>query len=72
MLSSSNLPKLVVSDGIFRRRLRNSFEDGLPLHLPAGHLRHGKGVFRTGFVQVCEVYTHSPLPIFLFHHCSVG
>ena len=35
MLSSSNLPKLVVSDGIFRRRLRNSFEDGLPLHLPA-------------------------------------
>ena len=32
--------------------------------------RHGKRVLWIGFVQVCEVYTHSPLPILLlYYHC---
>ena len=34
--------------------------------------RHGEGVFWTSFIQVCEIYTHLPLPIFLLHHHSVG
>ena len=32
--------------------------------------RHREGVLWTSFVQVCEVYTHPPLPILLlYYHC---
>ena len=36
------------------------------------YLRKGERIFRTDFVQVCEVYTYPALPIFLFYHYSVG
>ena len=34
--------------------------------------RKGERIFRTDFVQVCEVYTYPSLPLFLFYHHSVG
>ena len=34
--------------------------------------RQRERIFWTGFVQVCEIYTHLPLPIFLFHYHGVG
>ena len=36
------------------------------------HPRHGKRVFWTGLIQICEVYTYSPLSILLLHHYSIG
>ena len=36
------------------------------------HLRKGEMIFRTGFVQVCEVYTDSPFPVLLLYHYSVS
>ena len=36
------------------------------------YLRKGESIFRTGFVQVCEVYTHSPLSALLFYYHGVG
>ena len=29
-------------------------------------------VFCTDLIQICEVHTHSQLPIFLLHHYSIG
>ena len=34
--------------------------------------RKGERIFRTGFVQVFEVYTYPPLPVLLFYHHGVG
>ena len=34
--------------------------------------KKGERIFRTGFVQVCEVYTYPPLSVLLFYHHSVG
>ena len=34
--------------------------------------RKGEKIFRTGFIQVCEVYTYLLLPILLFYHHDVG
>ena len=34
--------------------------------------RQGEGIFWTGFVQVCKVYTHPPFPTFLFYYHGVG
>ena len=36
------------------------------------YLRKGKRIFRTGFVQVYEVYIYHPLSVLLFYHHSVG
>ena len=36
------------------------------------YLRKGERIFRTGFVQVYEVYAHSPLFVFLFYYHGVG
>ena len=36
------------------------------------YLRHGKGVFWAGLVQICEVNTYSPLSILLLYHYSIG
>ena len=34
--------------------------------------RKGEMIFRTDFVQVCEVYTYPPLSVLLFYHHGVG
>ena len=34
--------------------------------------RKGERIFRTGFIQVCEVYAYPPLSVLLFYHHSVG
>ena len=34
--------------------------------------KKGERIFRTGFIQICEVYTHLPLAVFLFYHHGVG
>ena len=36
------------------------------------YLRQRERIFWIGFVQVCEIYTHSPFSIFLFYHHGVG
>ena len=32
----------------------------------------GERIFRTGFIQICEVYTHPLLTVLLFYHHGVG
>ena len=34
--------------------------------------RKGERIFRTGFIQVCEVYTYPPLSVLLFYYHDVG
>ena len=34
--------------------------------------KKGERIFRTDFIQICEVYTHLPLAVFLFYHHGVG
>ena len=34
--------------------------------------RKGERIFRTGFIQICEVYTNSPLTVLLFYNHGVG
>ena len=34
--------------------------------------RKKEKIFRTSFVQVCEVYAHSPLSVLLFYYHNVG
>ena len=36
------------------------------------YLRKGERILRTGFIQICEVYTNLPLAILLFYHHGVG
>ena len=34
--------------------------------------RKGERILRTGFIQVCKVYTYLPLSVLLFYHHGVG
>ena len=36
------------------------------------YLRQRERIFQTGFIQICEVYTHPPLAVLLFYHHGVG
>ena len=34
--------------------------------------RKGEMIFRIGFIQICEVYTHPPLAVLLFYHYDMA
>ena len=36
------------------------------------YLRKGEMIFRTSFIQVCEVYTYPPLSVLLFYYHGAG
>ena len=34
--------------------------------------RNGEGILWANFIQIREIYAHTPFPIFLLHHHSIG
>ena len=34
--------------------------------------RHREGIFWASLIQICEVYTYSPLPTLLLHYYDIG
>ena len=36
------------------------------------YLRHKEMIFWASFIQICEVYTDSPLSVLLLYHHSIG